>query len=952
MHRLARSPSFYRRLSTAPNPLPQRSPTVTSVADLFDDHVTNHILAPSIAAPNATPTVAPPPATHMRDAVLYNPSEQSLYERQLKLEQYTIETAVQRYRNMASAASQRGDVVTHRPAADLLLSWYSPLSLSIRDAFKSTSSSSNVKSRHRVPLSQHDAHLLASLSPDTISVITLHVVLGTLIRESNGVPLTRLAMNVANTVRAEINVKKINALQKQQQEAEQLLESQARHEQASKRKPRNRKPHDVLNHAMKNSSSMVSAVNFAAQQIAVQDSTWTSRELVLIGTKLIDLMIRCAKVQAVDGSFVPAISHFKRFRKSEMTTVGMLQLTECAVRTLSENEIDLSPVVAPKRQPMLVRPRPWTSPNDGPYLRCRAPLVRTIPSAQHDLKDALAVADLSTLFDGLNALGDQPWRVNRCVYDVAQELWRQGGGIAGLVTKTDASVPHREEFMREQMAIFERRKQELMEWREQEEADSDEEEITFDEKRANRKLRAERRKAQKINRELLSLRADTYHRLHQASQFVDEDRFWLPHNVDFRGRAYPIPVHLQHMGCDLTRALLTFASPGVALGKRGVYWLKIHLANLLGADKLSFEERVEVAEAAMAKVIEVGREPLNEQNLEWWSSAEDPFQLLAACSEVAAAVGRYGGSRAMEGYESTLPISMDGSCNGLQHYAALGRDVAGGVQVNLVPNDRPQDVYSGVAELVREKVARLADEGDEIAQLVRDKITRKVVKQTVMTSVYGVTLIGARQQVANRLSELGTIPEERVFAASMLVASLTLSSLGDLFSGAWRTMEWLAESAALVAKTGEEVRWTTPIGLPATQPYRRRDGLVVRTLLQRVRLQREGGGAVSAQRQRSAFAPNFVHSVDSAHMVLTAMACRRAGLNFAAVHDSFWTNAARVDEMNALLREQFVELHERDLLRELRDSLLLRFGDVPLRALPPRGSLQLHVVRHSPYFFS
>ena len=33
---------------------------------------------------------------------------------------------------------------------------------------------------------------------------------------------------------------------------------------------------------------------------------------------------------------------------------------------------------------------------------------------------------------------------------------------------------------------------------------------------------------------------------------------------------------------------------------------------------------------------------------------------------------------------------MDGSCNGLQHYAALARDLTGGFAVNLCPSDKPQ----------------------------------------------------------------------------------------------------------------------------------------------------------------------------------------------------------------------------------------------------------------------
>ena len=43
---------------------------------------------------------------------------------------------------------------------------------------------------------------------------------------------------------------------------------------------------------------------------------------------------------------------------------------------------------------------------------------------------------------------------------------------------------------------------------------------------------------------------------------------------------------------------------------------------------------------------------------------------------------------------------QDGLCNGLQHYAALGRDWLGAKQVNLVPVDRPQDPYAGVAGMI------------------------------------------------------------------------------------------------------------------------------------------------------------------------------------------------------------------------------------------------------------
>jgi DNA-directed RNA polymerase len=47
-----------------------------------------------------------------------------------------------------------------------------------------------------------------------------------------------------------------------------------------------------------------------------------------------------------------------------------------------------------------------------------------------------------------------------------------------------------------------------------------------------------------------------------------------------------------------------------------------------------------------------------------------------------------------------LPIQQDGTCNGLQHYAALGGDTAGAMSVNVLPSDYPQDVYSEVLKAV------------------------------------------------------------------------------------------------------------------------------------------------------------------------------------------------------------------------------------------------------------
>lgn len=77
-----------------------------------------------------------------------------------------------------------------------------------------------------------------------------------------------------------------------------------------------------------------------------------------------------------------------------------------------------------------------------------------------------------------------------------------------------------------------------------------------------------------------------------------------------------------------------------------------------------------------------------------------------------------------------------------------------------------------------------------------------------------------------------------------------------------------------------------------------------------------------------------------------------AGLAFAGVHDSFWTHAGSVPQMNAILREKFVELHRRPLLEELREELMAAHPGLDLAPVPPVGDLDLDGIRDAKYFFN
>ena len=82
-------------------------------------------------------------------------------------------------------------------------------------------------------------------------------------------------------------------------------------------------------------------------------------------------------------------------------------------------------------------------------------------------------------------------------------------------------------------------------------------------------------------------------------------------------------------------------------------------------------------------------------------------------------------------------------------------------------------------------------------------------------------------------------------------------------------------------------------------------------------------------KQKGGFPPNFVHSLDSTHMMMTSLRCEQEKMTFASVHDSFWTHACDVDKLNVFCREEFVHLHELPILDDLKKHFEKKFSGLP-----------------------
>ncbi|KAG2710877.1 hypothetical protein I3760_04G049900 [Carya illinoinensis] len=801
--------------------------------------------------------------------------------RQVKIETEAWEQAANEYRELLMDMCEQKLAPNLPYMKSLFLGWFEPL----RDAIeKEQELCRNGKNRAAY------ARYFDQLPADMMSVITMHKLTGLLMTggEHGAARVVQAACMIGDAIEQEVRIHKFLEKTKQKKGDKDKKKEGGDSDAVIKEQDKLRKK---VTNLMKQQKLLA-----VKQIVKGQDDSkpWGQDARAKVGSRLIELLMQTAYIQPPNNQFAdglpdirPAFVHsFRTVTNEGKKTSRRYGIIECNPLVHKGLEKTARHMVIPY-MPMLVPPVKWRGYDKGGHLFLPSYIMRTHGSRQQ--REAVKRAprkQLEPVFEALNTLGYTKWRINKRVLSVVERIWANGGRLADMVDRNDVPLP--------------------------------DEPDTEDEAQL-KKWKWKIKSVKKENRERHSQRCDIELKLAVARKMKDEDGFFYPHNLDFRGRAYPMHPYLNHLGSDLCRGILEFAE-GRSLGKSGLRWLKIHLANLYagGVDKLSHEGRIAFTENHLDDIFESADRPLEGRC--WWLNAEDPFQCLAVCMNLTEALR----SSSPETFISHIPVHQDGSCNGLQHYAALGRDKLGAVAVNLVAGEKPADVYSGIAARVLEIMQRDAHKDPNIfpdalhARILINQVDRKLVKQTVMTSVYGVTYIGARDQIKRRLKERGAIADEaELFRASCYAAKTTLTALGEMFEAARSIMSWLGECAKIIASENQTVRWTTPLGLPVVQPYRNLQRHLIKTSLQVLTLQRETE-KVMVKRQRTAFPPNFVHSLDGSHMMMTAIACKRAGLNFAGVHDSYWTHACDVDEMSSILREKFVELYETPILENVR----------------------------------
>ena len=637
---------------------------------------------------------------------------------------------------------------------------------------------------------------------------------------------------------------------------------------------------------------------------------WNGKDRCAVGLVLIEMMRTSTGLIEIET----VTNIFSR-------SVTLVRATESLLHWLKQAHA-FHEILTPVYMPMVVDPLDWKNMWQGGYLSDevrRRPLIKTYDKSYLEELDATAMPEF---YSAINSLQRTKWEINDDVLQCMLYCYENNSGVGNLPANCDRDIPDRP-------------------------SDKDWLDETI-----QRQWRRAAKETHQLNQQDRSKRLHLTKVLYLAQKF-NSQTITFPVQCDFRSRVYPIPSYLNPQGPDWSRSVLRFSEGDPIENQNDANYLGVHLANCWGLDKKTIEERLDWVWSNEDLFKAIHQDPLGATSE--WSKADEPWGFLAAAMDI----GEF--LQVGYGHVSKIPVAQDASNQGHQIYAMLLRDPVGAKYTNVLPSDRPYDLYQQVADLVVEKL-KVSDD-PRAATWLKFGIDRKTTKRPVLVAVYGGTQQSCKEYTAEWYFELvrdGKKPkvfEDHPFKACIFLSNLIYQSIGEAVQSAQAGMDWLRDVAGICMEHDVIPMWSTPTGYLVKQLYEKQASMEVKTSIgQKIRRHRLqfGKGELSPMRHKNAICPNLVHSFDAALMMKTVnLAVLNDLRQFSMIHDSYATTAAKSGMLASCLRRATVDMFSEDLMENFAQQIthLLPPG-VTLPPIPYVGGLDINAVLDSQYYFA
>lgn len=578
-----------------------------------------------------------------------------------------------------------------------------------------------------------------------------------------------------------------------------------------------------------------------------------------------------------------------------------------------------------KQPPMLVTPKAHTRDTlfgSASYLTEElAASARTIhlrTRNRRDLKDWIRNNISDRVLRAANKAQSQPYRINKELVAMLRDIYSSGvyNGIAGIPSNSPITPPPYP----------------MAEGWDKEDPDCIEVHSGW-KALAKEAYRAEvQRKGHVLQFSLITKYLNTF----------GDDTLYFPTYFDWRGRLY-FRSSINPQGADFVKAALEFADKK-PLGKRGLYWLKAHVATCYGFDKANFDTRAVWTDTHMDLIRDAVTHHVDS---DFFRGADAHWCFYVAAKELVQALD----SGSPETWETGIAVAMDATCSGLQHLSAVMRDPIGGMFTNLMPNNgvEKEDIYAGVAALAVVNIQKDKENPEQALFWTTHGIPRSMAKRPVMTYTYGGTLMSCTEYVYVDMQDraLPGIDNYSPFKLAAYASKHLRKGVEQTVPASAECMRFLRDVASKMPVT-EPLRWITPAGFPVVQHYAEETSSVIRldALGITVTMRRFDESRLQRSKCVNGISPNFTHGLDSSHLTTVIDESESSIL---PIHDSFGTYPSDVDAMHVVLRRTFCDMYTQHSPLKSLVQYAQPFIDEEIE-LPEVGKLDISKVKDSLFF--
>jgi DNA-dependent RNA polymerase len=418
--------------------------------------------------------------------------------------------------------------------------------------------------------------------------------------------------------------------------------------------------------------------------------------------------------------------------------------------------------------------------------------------------------------------------------------------------------------------------------------------------------------------------------------------FYHPTFLDWRGRIYIHNTLLSFQGNELNRSLLYFKN-GNVLNESGIKALKIYTANCFGLNKKSYNYKLKWIEDNLNEILNI--------ESEFWMQAKEKLIFLACCYELK---GYYNDPI---NFISRLPITKDLTANGLQHLAAISKDLNLARYVNLLKSttdEEPNDVYTYLTNKVKEIIIKETS-NNKLPYLKFLNITRDIAKIAIMTIPYGAKIKGIKDQIIDKffiktsytvryyfdgktkqkLEKVSSLykPRDLILVKDnyemdkdnfnisgteiMFLAKTFYNTLYEVYPSVKILVDYLKSINDCLHELGLNLGflWRVPSGLIIEQKYMITKISKHSTFIsgkRKIFNLLQPTEKVNKLKQKDGIVASLIHSMDASNIALLINKIREINwkVNLVTVHDCFITDANHCEFINFRVKAAFISLYQ------------------------------------------